>query len=422
LSVCEATSVKDPPDFDDRQRLLMIEAAQRLMPRLGDIVRDWTDAIPLAAPAEKIPGMRRTLAALGEEFAGAFFRGLIAGGPQQALAAHEEFCGRLIRSRPTGAALNQRLTIGNLMRAERLFHAAVDREIARAFDREGDREAETRLAWARLRDLAAEALALTYCRIYEEQVRQRHDELSAARDAALEGSRLKSAFLANITHEIRTPLNVIIGYADLMAERMAEIDAESGSEYTEPIRRAGQRLLDTIGAVLDLSRIESGAFELQPVQIRLADMVERQVEDLGVLARKKGIALVCEIDEPGAVVLFDEHCLSNTIINLLHNAIKFTGRGTVSVRVFRDRAGVLALEVRDTGEGIDAAYLPHLFEPFSQEGQESPRGHDGAGLGLALVRHYVELNHARIGVESAKHKGTAFTISFARETAGPAAN
>jgi signal transduction histidine kinase len=215
---------------------------------------------------------------------------------------------------------------------------------------------------------------------------------------------------------------VIIGYADLIAERLAELDDESGSEYSGPIRRAGQRLLHTIGAVLDLSRIESGAFELQPAQIRLADMVERQVKDLDVLARKKGIALVCKIDEPDATVFFDEHCLCNAIINLLHNAIKFTERGTVSVRVFRNRAGVLELEVRDTGEGIDEAYLPHLFEPFSQEGHESARDHQGAGLGLALVRHYVEFNHARIRVQSTKHAGTAFTISFPNETALEKAN
>ncbi len=100
-------------------------------------------------------------------------------------------------------------------------------------------------------------------RLYEQQARLHQEELSVARDAALEASRLKSAFVANITHEIRTPLNVILGYADLMAERLADINDENALEYGEPIRRAGQRLLDTIGAVLDLSRIESGAFELR---------------------------------------------------------------------------------------------------------------------------------------------------------------
>jgi signal transduction histidine kinase len=207
-----------------------------------------------------------------------------------------------------------------------------------------------------------------------------------------------------------------------MAERLAEIRDESGLEYGEPIQRAGQRLLDTIGAVLDLSRIESGAFELKPATITLAHLVERHVQDLNVLARKKGIGLVCQIDEPDAQVIFDEHCLSNTIINLLQNAIKFTDRGAVSVRVFRDRASVLSLEVRDTGRGIDQAYLPHLFEPFSQEGVDAAPSQEGAGLGLALVKRYVEFNRARIMVESTRNAGTAFTVSFSQEPAVRAAD
>ena len=210
------------------------------------------------------------------------------------------------------------------MRAARLLREIVDSEIAAAFEHESLNETKAQLAYARLWNSAAESLALTYSALYEQQARNHQDELSAARDSALEGSRLKSAFVANITHEIRTPLNVILGYADLMAERLAEVEDEKGREYAEPIRRAGNRLLNTIGAVLDLSRIESGAFELQPVTIRLATLVERHVKDLGVLAKKKGIGLLCEIDEPNATVIFDEHCLSNSIINLLQNAIKFT--------------------------------------------------------------------------------------------------
>jgi signal transduction histidine kinase len=323
----------------------------------------------------------------------------------------------LIRRRLPDRAVNHRLTIGDLMRASRLLCEIIDREIATAFADDATRETSARLAYSRLWNLAAESLALTYSRLYEQQAHRHQDELSAARDAALEASRLKSGFVANITHEIRTPLNVILGYADLMVERLAEINDESVSEYAEPIHRAGQRLLDTIGAVLDLSRIESGAFELQPVAIMLSAMVERHVKDLSVLARKKGISLYSQIDVPDATVIFDEHCLSNTIINLLQNAIKFTERGSVSVRVFRDRKGTLALEVRDTGEGIDAVYLPRLFEPFSQESQESARSHEGAGLGLALVRRYVEFNRARIEVESTKHVGTTFTVTFAHEAA-----
>jgi signal transduction histidine kinase len=409
-----STPVKDS-DFNENERLLIVEVARRLEPRMGDIIHAWTEAIPLSAPSEKIPGMRRTLVVLARDLTTAFFHSLSGGNPQQALAALREFCERLIRGRLPDPAVNHPLKIADLMRAARILRGIVDSEIAAAFEHDSLIETKAQLAYARLWNSAAESLALTYSALYEQQARNHQDELSAARDSALEGSRLKSAFVANITHEIRTPLNVILGYADLMAERLAELDDDKGREYAEPIRRAGNRLLNTIGAVLDLSRIESGAFELQPVALRLATLVERHVKDLGVLARKKGIGLLFEIDEPNATVIFDEHCLSNSIINLLQNAIKFTSTGTVSVRVFRDRMDALALVVRDTGEGIDREYLPRLFEPFSQEMKESAGRHEGAGLGLALVKRYVEFNGARIKVESTKHIGTAFTITFAEE-------
>lgn len=408
-------------DFSASDRLLISEVAQQLEPRLDEIVRTWSAAIPLAAPDDKLPGMRRTLVVLASELTAGFFRALREGEPQRALVVYDAFCVRLIR-RPPDPAVNQRLTIETLVRNARLLREIVDREIALAFNHQPDREIRARLAYARIWNLASESLAMTYSQLYEQQATHYQRELSRARDSALEASHQKSSFVANMTHEIRTPLNVILGYADLMTERLAELRDESGVEYGEPIRRAGQRLLNTIGAVLDLSRIESGAFELKPVTITLGDLVERQVQDLSVLARKKSIGLVCQIEEPAARVIFDEHCLSNTIINLLQNAIKFTDRGAVSARVFRDHMGVLSLEVRDTGRGIDPVYLPHLFEPFSQEGQDLIPNYEGAGLGLALVKRYVEFNHARIAVESTRNSGTAFTVSFSQEPANRAAD
>jgi signal transduction histidine kinase len=402
-------------DFSSDERLLIAEVAQRLQPRLAEIVRTWAAAIPLKAPVDKRVEMRRTLTLIASELIDGFSSALRGGDPQQALESHDEFSARLIGRDLADSEVNQRLTIEDLMHAARLLGEIVDREIIVAFKDETERALTARLAYARLGNLAAESLARIYCELHVQQARQQQRELSGARDAALEASRLKSAFVANMTHEIRTPLNVILGYADLMAERLAELHDESGMEYGEPIRRAGQRLLETIGAVLDLSRIESGAFELKPATITLAELVERHVEELSVLARKKGIALACQIDEPGAQIIFDEHCLSNTIINLLQNAIKFTQRGGVTARVFRDRAGVLSLEVRDTGRGIDPAYLPHLFEPFTQEGNDALPSHEGAGLGLALVKRYVEFNRARIAVESKRNAGTAFTVSFSQE-------
>ena len=246
-----ATQPMKDSDFNDRDRDLIAEVARRLEPRLAEIVAAWTTAIPLAAPPDKIPGMRRTLAVLAGQLMDGFLHALAARDPRGALVAHDQFCERLIRRRLPDPAVNHRLTIGDLMRASRLLCEIVDREIAAAFADDTARETLARLAYARLWNLAAESLALSYTRLYEQPAHRYEDELSAARDAALEASRLKSAFVANITHEIRTPLNVILGYADLIVERLAELNDDSVAEYAEPIRRAGQRLLDTIGAVLD---------------------------------------------------------------------------------------------------------------------------------------------------------------------------
>jgi PAS domain S-box-containing protein len=244
--------------------------------------------------------------------------------------------------------------------------------------------------------------------------KRRELELTQARDAALEASRLKSAFVANVTHEIRTPLNIILSYADLMAERLAELGDPRERDCAEPVRRAGKRVLDTVGSILEISKIESGAYRLDPKPIALGEFIERLAGEFTVLATQKGLALAVRIDEPQAVVSFDEACLSNVVTNLLQNAIKFTERGEVSVRLWRDANATLCLEVCDTGVGIKADYLPHIFEAFSQENPGLARRFQGVGLGLSLVKKYLELNGAEIEVLSEKHVGSTFIIRFSR--------
>jgi PAS domain S-box-containing protein len=247
--------------------------------------------------------------------------------------------------------------------------------------------------------------------------KRRELELTLARDAALEASRLKSAFVANVTHEIHTPLNIILGYADLMAERLTELDDARAKDYADPVRRAGRRLLDTVGSILEISKIESGAYPLDAKPIMLAEFVERLLGEFKILAERKGLVLRAEIDEPQASVSFDEGCLANALTNLLQNAIKFTERGEVAVWLGRDARAALCLEVRDTGVGIEADYLPHIFEVFSQENPGLTRKFEGVGLGLSLVRKYLELNGAEIAVTSEKGRGSRFTIRFAPPTA-----
>jgi PAS domain S-box-containing protein len=239
-------------------------------------------------------------------------------------------------------------------------------------------------------------------------------ELARARDAALESTRLKSAFLANTSHEIRTPLNVILGYTDLIGEHLADIGDHTQDAYLEALGRAGRRLLKTIQQILDYSRMEARALTLNPSAIALAPFIEDQANDFHVLAAEKGLKLRLEIAESEATVRFDEYCLQGALSNLLQNAIKFTDRGEVVLGLDRDGSGTLKLEVRDTGIGIDNDYLPRLFEPFSQEHTGHHRRFEGAGLGLAFARKCVELGGAQISAASRKGEGSTFTIAFPR--------
>jgi two-component system, sensor histidine kinase and response regulator len=249
-----------------------------------------------------------------------------------------------------------------------------------------------------------------------DRLREQRVLLERARDAALEASRLKSAFIANVSHEIRTPLNIITGYNELIEEHLAARNDESVKEYAEGIQRASARLLRTIGNILDISKIERGAFSLAPTRLEIAPLLESLLVDFRVTAERKGIALTCTIDVPGASVVFDEYSLTQALSNLLDNAIKFTVRGAITCRLYRAPDGTLCLEIRDTGIGISEEYLPHLFEPFSQERSDSGRQFQGSGLGLALTRNYLELNGAKISVQTEKGKGTTFAIHFSSES------
>ena len=241
-------------------------------------------------------------------------------------------------------------------------------------------------------------------------------ELERTRDAALEASRLKSAFIANTSHEIRTPLNIIAGYTDLIGEYLARQNDESQKDSVEAIARACARLSRTIDNILDISKIEAGAFNRVQSQVEIGPLLEHLLADFQVVAERKGIALTCSIETPGTAIVFDEYSLTQALTNLLDNALKFTERGEVACRLYRGTGARLCLEIRDTGIGISEGYLPRLFQPFSQEQSGIGRKFQGSGLGLALTRKYLELNGAEISVQSEKGKGTTFTIRFSQES------
>jgi PAS domain S-box-containing protein len=239
------------------------------------------------------------------------------------------------------------------------------------------------------------------------------DELARARDAAREAARSKALFLANVSHEIRTPLNVVLGCADEIADQLEAAGSGALSPLVTSVRRAAERLLSTVTAILDLARIESHRFELYPRPLRPAQLLRARLGEYIARGSAKRVAVQARIQEPEAVVEFDELCLVGAIDNLVSNAVKFTeAGGEISLGLYRDPAGTLCLEVCDTGIGIAKEYLPHLFESFSQESTGSARRYQGAGLGLALAKRYLEMNGATLTATSEKGRGSVFTIVF----------
>lgn len=391
-------------EFTEREAALFADLARRVELRVETVPDTCVYSISGTLPVGQAASMPSTLIALATDFLTGFLDKLAAGDPEAALVFTASLTERVFKDRFRQPQFEPP-SLSQIFASAHAFDLAMREEIDRCFADNEPQRAATHLACARLWTRFSETVASAFSPLCEEYWRVRYEQ-------AEEASTLKSASAAGMAHEIRTPLNVILGYADLMAERLEELNEPAGPRFADPIRRAGQRLLATIGAMLELSRIEAGAYELKPAALKLAPIVERQVSDLRVLARNKRLQLLCVVEEPDAAVRFDEDCLAGALINLLQNAIKFTEEGTVSVRLFRDASGGLALEVRDTGIGMEASYMPRLFQPFSRE-MSDPSKPDGTGLGLALVKRYLELNGARIEVQSQKKVGSVFKISFA---------
>ena len=226
-----------------------------------------------------------------------------------------------------------------------------------------------------------------------------------------QSDQLKSSFLANMSHEIRTPLNVILGYNEIIREAVAPRDPSLG-EMIDAIQRASERLLGTVHGVLDLAKLQSGSLDCHPTPLELTRVIAELMRRFQPRARLKDLSLTSSIEVEGAVVLFDEYCLSTALHNLLDNAIKFTTTGEVSLRLYRGVRDELLLEIRDTGLGIAETYLPRLFEHFTQEDSGDARSFEGTGVGLAVTKGLLEHNRAEVSMQTAKGKGTTFRIRF----------
>jgi signal transduction histidine kinase/ActR/RegA family two-component response regulator len=249
------------------------------------------------------------------------------------------------------------------------------------------------------------------------QRKKAEQALIAAKEEAESATRAKSAFLATMSHEIRTPLNGVLGMAQAME---ADELGATQRERLDVIRQSGETLLAILNDVLDLSKIEAGKFELEATEFDIQDLARGAYAAFTAIANKKGVSFGLEI-EKGARGVYrgDSTRVRQILYNLVSNAIKFTERGEVQVRVARDATppgtGGLVLSVQDSGIGIAPEALSRLFAKFEQADSTTTRRYGGTGLGLAICRELAELMGGSIGAESVQGQGSRFTARLPLE-------
>ena len=298
---------------------------------------------------------------------------------------------------------------------------AASRQVARSVEFRVKRESETtprqHFIWIELRcrpledssgddqrEVVAVMRDITERKLQEQEIEAAHDEAERANAA-------KGRFLATITHELRTPLNAVIGFSEmLMNEAAMKLDPARRHDYARLINESGQHLLSVVNGILDVSKLESGSFEITPEPFAPGPIVRSCCEMLALKARDAGVEVTARIAAELPEIVADKRALKQILLNLLSNGIKFTDRGgrvTVSARC---EAASFLLTVDDNGVGIDADDLARIGDPFFQARGSYARPYDGTGLGLSIVKGLVALHGGAIDIRSRVGEGTSIRV------------
>ncbi|HEY2434887.1 MAG TPA: ATP-binding protein [Vicinamibacterales bacterium] len=248
----------------------------------------------------------------------------------------------------------------------------------------------------------------------ERELRSRIEFAETARAIAEDAVRVKDEFLATLSHEIRTPLNAVLGWTKILLAR--PLDQALTTRALQIIDRNASAQTRLIDDMLDMARIMSGKLRLETQPVDLAAIAGAAIDVVAPTAAVKGLTLVADIGTARPWMMGDADRLQQIVWNLLSNAIKFTERGgTITLSLARDNAW-LTLRVSDTGRGIEADFLPQIFERFRQADASASRRHGGLGLGLPLVRTLTELHGGSVSASSEPGRGSAFTVTFPGRT------
>jgi len=239
------------------------------------------------------------------------------------------------------------------------------------------------------------------------------NKLIAEKNGALELAQSKADFLAQMSHEIRSPINIIMNFSGLVREVLDTQTQDSLKEEFAIISNAGKRIIRTVDLVLNISEIQSGKFEIEKTTFNIYDeILSRIFIEFRHMAKEKNIKFFLKSEITDGFVHADEYCVFQTLMNLVDNALKYTYKGKIEIKLSRSKRGQIIVVVSDTGIGMSEKYQEDLFKPFHQEEHGLSKRYLGNGLGLALVKKYCDLNDIEIKVNSKKDVGTKFKLSF----------